>query len=192
MGGTIALEMAQQLCAQGHSIGLVALLETYNWAAFREPSSFSKAHHLMQKLDFHLRNLFVADSGWTFLREKAKVARNRSKMLTGGLQAQIFDKSNQNNRFDVSLSRLWEINDRAAASYRPKAFPGRLTSFIPRKHYAWYDSPEFGWENVAEKGVDLHMLPVYPAGMMVEPFVKRLASELKNCICNAAGSGPPN
>jgi thioesterase domain-containing protein len=192
MGGTIALEMAQQLLAQGHSIGLVALLETYNWAAFREPSFFSKAHHLMQKLDFHLRNLFVADSGWTFLREKAKVARNRSKMWTGGLQAQIFDKSNLNNRFDVSLSRLWEINDQAAASYRPKAFPGRLTSFIPRKHYAWYDSPEFGWENVAEKGVDLHVLPVYPAGMMVEPFVKRLASDLKNCICNAAGSGPPN
>lgn len=192
MGGTIALEMAQQLRAQGHSIGLVALLETYNWAAFREPSVFSKAHHLMQKLDFHLRNLFVADSGWTFLQEKAKVARNRSKMWTGGLQAQIFDKSNRNNRFDVSLSRLWEINDQAAASYRPKAFAGRLTSFIPRKHYAWYDSPEFGWENVAEKGVDVHMLPVYPAGMMVEPFVKRLASDLKNCICNAAGSGPPN
>ena len=192
MGGTIALEMAQQLHSQGYEIGLLVFLETYNWANFQKPSFFKKAQYYMQKADFHMRNLFLAESGWTFLQEKMKVARNRSKMWTGGLQAQIFDKSSVNNGFNVSLSKLWKINDHAAASYRPKVYQGRIASFVPKRHYARYDSPEFGWEDLALGGVNVHTLPVYPAGMLVEPFVSRLAVELKVCLRNAADNGKPN
>jgi hypothetical protein len=39
-----------------------------------------------------------------------------------------------------------------------------------------------GWEKIAEGGVNSYRLPVYPAGMLVEPFVKILAEQLKVCI----------
>jgi hypothetical protein len=41
------------------------------------------------------------------------------------------------------------------------------------------------WEKVAKGGVETHILPVYPTGMMVEPFVEQLADELKDCIDRA-------
>jgi len=184
MGGTIAFEMAQQLLSQGHEIGLLAMFETYNWANFKQPSFFSKTHYYMQKIDFHVRNLFIAESTWTFLQEKLKVAKNRSKMWTGALQAKFFDKFSQGNGINDTLSQLWDNNDRAAANYRPRIYPGYITSFRPIKQYAWYDGPELGWEELAAGGVEVHILPAYPAGMMMEPFVKQLAAELKACICN--------
>jgi acyl transferase domain-containing protein/thioesterase domain-containing protein len=194
MGGTIAFEMAQQLLAQGHEIGLLAMLETYNWANFKQPSFFSKAHYYMQKIDFHVRNLFIAESTWTFLQEKLKVAKNRSEMWTGALQAKFFDKFSQGNGIKDTLSQLWDNNDRAAANYRPRIYPGCITGFRPIKQYAWYDGPELGWEELAVGGVEVHILPVYPAGMLMEPFVKQLATELKTRICNSIEKvkGPPN
>ena len=185
MGGTIAFEMAQQLCSQGQEVGLLVLLETYNWVNFKKPSIFSKTRYYMQKIDFHARNLFIADNKWTFLHEKMKVAKNRSKMWTGGLQAKILNKSPQGNGFNESLARLWETNDRAAANYQPKVYPGRITQFRPMKEYAWYQNSDMGWENLAARGVEDHVLPVYPAGMLVEPFVEKLAAELKTCITRA-------
>jgi hypothetical protein len=136
----------------------------------------------MQKVDFHLRNLFIAESKWTFLNEKMKVAKNRSKMWADGLQAKIFDKFHNDNGFNESLSRLWEINDQAAANYRPKVYSGRITQFRPVKEYTWYQYSDMGWENLTTEGVEDHVLPVYPAGMLVEPFVRTLAAELKVCI----------
>ena len=182
MGGTIGLEMAQQLHAQGQAVALLALLETYNWANLKKPSLFSKSYHYMQKIDFHCRNLFLAESKWTFLHEKIKVAKNRSNVWFGDLRRKVFDKFYQGNGYNEFLSQLWEANDRAAATYKPEVYPGRITLFRPIKQYALYDNPELGWENLAEGGVDDHILPVYPAGMLVEPFVKQLAEELNACI----------
>ena len=53
------------------------------------------------------------------------------------------------------------------------------------KEYAWYQNSDMGWENLAKEGVEDHVLPVYPAGMLVEPFVEKLAAELKACIRKA-------
>jgi thioesterase domain-containing protein len=185
MGGTIAFEMAQQLTAQGQAVGLLVLLETYNWANFKKPSVFSKSHYYMQKIDFHLRNLFIAENTWTFLHEKVKVAKTRSKMWIGGFQAKIFNNFQQNNGYNESLAQLWEINDQAAASYRPNLYAGRITQFRPKKEYAWYQTSDMGWDNLAAEGVEDHVLSVYPAGMLVEPFVSTLGAELKVCINKA-------
>jgi acyl transferase domain-containing protein len=185
MGGTIAFEMAQQLHFQGQAIGLLVLLETYNWANFKKPSFFSKTHYYIQKVDFHVRNLFIADSKWTFLREKVKVAKNRSKMWVGGMQAKMLQTFHEGNGFNESLARLWKTNDQAAAAYRPRVYPGRITQFRPVKEYAWYQNSDMGWANLSAKGVEDHVVPVFPAGMLVEPFVEKLAAELKACINRA-------
>ncbi len=42
-----------------------------------------------------------------------------------------------------------------------------------------------GWDHLAAGGVETHILPVYPAGMLVEPFVEQLAETLKGCIHQA-------
>ncbi|MFX0203317.1 MAG: hypothetical protein ACFFCW_45015 [Candidatus Hodarchaeota archaeon] len=80
------------------------------------------------------------------------------------------------------LSNLWKVNDRAALKYVPRTYPGRITQFAPTKDYALLAGPELCWHKLAAGGLEIHRLPVYPAGMLVEPFVRILAKELTACI----------
>lgn len=89
----------------------------------------------------------------------------------------------KNQQYSFGISG--ETNDQAAANYRPKVYPGRITQFRPMKEYAWHENTEMAWESLATEGVEVHKLPVYPAGMLVEPFVEMLAAELMACISKA-------
>ncbi len=52
----------------------------------------------------------------------------------------------------------------------------------PKKRYAGIKDPQSGWGSLAEGGLDIHELHVYPRTMMVEPFVQDLADKLKEYI----------
>jgi len=66
--------------------------------------------------------------------------------------------------------------------YVPKAYPGVVTDFRPLKQYSIYRRPDLKWEKLALGGQEIVELTVYPAGMLVEPFVKSLAEKLKKSI----------
>ncbi|MEM7130727.1 MAG: amino acid adenylation domain-containing protein [Chloroflexota bacterium] len=185
MGGTIALEVAQRLQRRGHTVSLVALLETYNWSRQGNPSRVQRLRHQAEKVLFHLMNLGLSDSAGrsSFLKEKVDEARRRVRMA-------IKDRtrlggSGQNGTEDgddvlATASQIWEINDEAALLYQPQVFAGTIVHIRPRKEYTQYAKPELGWDTVGLEGVDKSILNVYPAGMLVEPFVSELASELNN------------
>jgi hypothetical protein len=50
------------------------------------------------------------------------------------------------------------------------------------KQYRSLDKPDAKWERLALQGQNIVVLPVYPAGMLLEPFVKHLATALKQAI----------
>jgi hypothetical protein len=81
-----------------------------------------------------------------------------------------------------TLSELWENNDNAAVAYAPKKYPGKVIHFIPLKQYTRYSDPKIGWMPLAGRGVEVHQLQTFPAGMLAEPFVKELAHKLTECI----------
>jgi acyl transferase domain-containing protein len=182
MGGTVALEMAQQLIAKGQDVALLAFMETYNWVNIPRSSSLRSAYHFYQKIEFHARNLLIAKDRSAFLMEKLNVANSRKGIWYDNIKSKLFGNKSNGHDEDRSLAELWETNDRAAISYVPKPYPGRITSFIPVKQYAYANNPEVGWNNLAGEGVEEHVFPFYPAGMLVEPFVEQLAAELKDCI----------
>jgi thioesterase domain-containing protein len=187
MGGTVAFEMAQQLYKQGHEVKLLAIFETYNWANSTPKSTFGKIYYFIQKIEFHLRNFIILDSKGKrkFIQEKAKVAMNRSGVWYGMLLTKLGRKVQKGSGQYVPIAQLWEINELAPFNYVPTDYPGRITDFRPVKGYVVNNGPEMGWNEVAKGGVDTHILPFYPAGMMVEPFVERLADELRECIHKA-------
>ncbi len=187
MGGTVAFEMAQQLHKQGQEVKLVALFETYNWVNSPARSLVDTIYYYYQKLEFHLRNFFLLDAKGKrkFIQEKAKVVKSRSSVWYGMILTQLGRKAQKRSGHSVPLAQLWEINELAPFHYIPLEYPGRITDFRPVKGYAVNSCPEMGWENVAKGGVDTHILPFYPAGMMVEPFVEQLAKELRECIDEA-------
>jgi len=191
MGGTVALEMAQQFHAQNKEVALLVLMETYNFS--KEPNSLlNRVYYRMQQIEFHGRNLLLADKKMTFFREKAKVAWSRKDVLFGGILSKFGLNFRLGNGQSSILYDIWEACDRASYDYVPKVYPGRITQFRPFKQYACFSGPELGWEKLATGGLETYDLPVYPRGMLVEPFVPILAEKLKVCIQKTLELEPDN
>jgi thioesterase domain-containing protein/malonyl CoA-acyl carrier protein transacylase len=191
MGGTVALEMAQQLYAQGQEVALLVLMETYNFSNM--PNSLvDKVYYRIQQIEFHWRNLLLSDRKMTFIQEKAKVAWSRKDVWFGAISSKLGLDFRLGNGQHSAISDIWEANDRAARNYVPKVYPGRITQFLPIKHYACFDGPELGWDKLATGGLETYELPVYPRGMLVEPFVELLGEKLKVCIYKALEPEPSN
>ena len=183
LGGTIALEIAQQLRARGQEADIVAMLETYNWIKAAPDTLWSRLRYNYEKIEFHLRN-FLQLSGHErqlFLDEKKAELKRRRRVWLGAMFGWIRPgkKSRKAGAVDNAvLARVWEANDRAAEAYRPSAYPGRVMHFRACKEYSVNRPSEMLWYSIARE-VDTHIMPIYPAGMLIPPFVKQVAQILR-------------
>jgi thioesterase domain-containing protein len=194
LGGTIALEMAQQLRAKGQEVALLALLDTYNWTNIQPASLLKKLYYYLEKIEFHYQNFLILPSKGkvVFFREKAKELKRRIRIWFGMVKGKFGNENLGNRGHYLLLARLWENNDRAASNYVPKFYPGKITLFLPKRRYSIFAGPNLTFENLARE-VEICELPLYPAGMLVEPFVERLAQKLKACIDQSLrNTNPPN
>jgi len=182
MGGTVALEMAQQLHNRGQRVCLLALLETYNWSKIIKRPVIDDLFFYFQKIEFHFRNLLISNDFKTFFKEKLKVLRSRKDLWMEMLRSRLAGQFGRKNSQERILNQIWNTNDKAALSYIARTYAARVTLFRAVRQYALFDRPEAGWDGLAKQGVGIHVLPVYPAGMLVEPFVRVLAKELNACI----------
>lgn len=187
LGAVVALEMAQQLRKQGEDVPLVALLETYNYFNIGRMSPLANARHYSEKVYFHLRNLLLlgAQQKLTFLKEKGKVARGRTRVWLGGPISYVHQKFKWEKTEASFLSDIWKVNDRAAMEYEPRPYAGRAALFLAAKEYAHHLRPGVDISPMITGEYETYRLPVYPAGMMVDPFVQMLGDRLRECITSA-------
>jgi phthiocerol/phenolphthiocerol synthesis type-I polyketide synthase E len=185
-GGTIAYEAAQQLHADGERVALLALFDTMNWSKI-PITLWSKLSYDWQRLLFHAASflsLGLKDQS-KFLHEKTEILRSRIPVWRGMLLAK-FNKNDQDTpSTSVVLGRIWRSNDAACWRYLPKPYPGRVTDFRPSKQYRIFDKPDQKWDKLAQGGLDVIVLPVYPASMLLEPFVQHLAVALAKSMDQA-------
>jgi thioesterase domain-containing protein/acyl carrier protein len=183
-GGTIAYEVAQQLHAEGEQVGLLALFDTLNWCKFAHPSIWARAYHSLQRVVFHTANILSLDSRGmrAFIWEKARELRNRVPVWRGILLARFAKRSVNSSSKSLVLGQIWQTNDRAVSNYIPKPYSGTVTDFRPKKQYRIFSRPDAKWDELAQGGQEVVVLPVYPAGMLIEPFVKHLATALKKSM----------
>ncbi len=187
MGGTVAYEVAQQLHASGETVALLAMLDTMNW--HKVPLTlWSKSSYAWQQVLFHAANLITLDfdDQVKFFKEKLQVLRNRIPVWRGMLQAAFSrGKSGGSKSNSMLLGEIWQTNDRACWNYIPQPYAGALVDFRPAKQYRVFRKPDLKWDQLAQEGQRVMILPVYPAGMLVEPFVKQLADALKASMDDA-------
>jgi thioesterase domain-containing protein len=191
-GGTIAYEVAQQLQAEGEQIGLLAMFDTSNWCKVPRPSIWDRTYRSVETLIFHAANFLSLDSKGKgkFFLEKAKILRSRIPVWRGMLLAKFDKHSRMPGSESRVLGQIWQANDRAGLNYIPKPFPGTVTDFRPKKQYRRLNHPSVKWDQLAEGGQEIVVLPVYPGGMLVEPFVRDLADALRRSIDNAINHRP--
>ena len=182
MGGTVAYEVAQQLQAAGDQVALLALFDTMNWHKIPVPE-WSKTSHAIERLAFHVASFFSLGSAdkVKFVKEKAEVLRHRIPVWRGLLRTK-FKKPGAPASNATVLGRIWRTNDQACWDYIAKPFPGVVTDIRPAKQYRIYNRPDLKWDQLALSGQNVVCVPAYPAGMLVEPFVKHLAAALRNSI----------
>ena len=187
MGGTTALEMAQQLHALGQETALLALFDTMNWSSILPASLWRETYHFAQRAGFHGMNFFLLDfqGKVKYFKEKFKALRSRSYPWRAMLPGRFAKERSESSGKSVALARIRAANDRAILTYIPRAYPGKITDFRPMVQYARYSSPELKWRQLAHGGQEIMSLPVYPAGMLLEPFVKYLADALRGAIDKA-------
>ena len=187
MGGTVAFEVAQQIQAQGERVALLALFDTMDWSKIPPISTWGKTYQAIERLGFHAANFFRLDREGKaqFLRGKVKALRGRVPVWRGMLLARLNKKAPLEASESLVLARVWQTNDRACLEYTPRPYAGTVTDFRPSKQYRALDKPEAKWDQLAKEGQEIVVLPSYPAGMLVEPFVKHLAAALGRSIDDA-------
>ena len=177
LGGTVAYEMAQRLQHEGQAVGLVAMLDTYNFSRALKSSFLS---FLLQKLRFHFGNFIGLRPKHMieYIKEKVRVARD-------GELANILT-SRPGFEMEESVARatsgaeasVQAINDNAAETYLPKPYLGKLTLYKPHINYKFYPDPKMGWGDLALGGLDIVEFPFNPHAMLVEPYIQQLANAL--------------
>lgn len=192
LGGVIAFEIAQQLKANGEEVALLAMFETYNIREIPEDfPKYYKIFHKGQNVIFHLENLLSSKSEGRikFFKEKFSTEVSRLKVSIDVSLSKIKQKLNIGNGLTYHHLKIDEINDKAQAEYNPIFFDGDITLFKPKRDFAGLRDNYYGWGQYAGKGVQLRNIPVSPRGMMVEPYVQILASQLNEEIDRALSNG---
>lgn len=187
LGGTIAYEMAQQLQSAGQKVALLALFDTMNWSRIKPLGVWDRALHSTQRVLFHAANLLRSDAQGKirFLHEKVNAVRQRIPVWRGMFLDKFQRDSVELKSKSLALGRVWEANDIASLQYVPKPFAAEITDFRPLKQYSLFKGSDLKWEKLALGGQRVFVLPVYPAGMLVEPFVSRMATVLREAIDEA-------
>ena len=190
MGGTVALEMAQQLRREGDDVALLAMFETYNLEKVPSQGVLLRVIQGCQNVVFHLLSAFslgAADRS-LFLKEKGDTGRMRLKMRSDDIKARLRFLLREKNATNYRHIHVTRANDDAQRRYRPQRYDGRLTLLRPKRFFAGCSDWNFGWNGIPQKGIDTYVLPVYPRTMYVEPFVCILAEKLKECTRKAGQS----
>jgi acyl transferase domain-containing protein len=187
LGGTISLEIAHQLLKGGAKVEKVVLFETYDFSKIGALSPKDKAKILLQKIEFHARNFLLLNSWnkWLFFTEKFKVLKSRIAVWRGMVLSRSGNRLSAQDDPSSLLSLVWETNDRAALRYVPKLYQGDIVQFLPRKQYFHHSGNDRSLAAIARGKFQSVVMPVYPAGMLVEPFVKMLAKKVSECLHEA-------
>ncbi len=193
LGGTIALEMAQQLQRQGEDIGLLFMIENYNIKTINWPMPrHLKTYNLILNIWYHAGNLFARnnEAKFAFFKQKAQIEYSRLKISLQVSLSSLLKKAGVKNTLDFPHIRIDKAYDKALTHYTPQQFQGKIVHFGAKKRLAGFSDPDFGWSRIAGKGIELYELPMNPRASLVEPFVCMLAHQLRKCVDKELQSSP--
>src|SRR5271166_536698 len=197
-GGLIAFEMARTLTHQGEQVGLLALIDTYNFAYGR---TLSKPHMLYENVRFFARRIshhvqHLKQVPWEdrfdYLSGRAAALRHylsdllaiskgeaRNQIPVGGFPAQLGEEA---GRLQISLNRVIEASLEAARIYMPQYYPGNVVLFKASDRVVEpYEDAELGWGPYA-KHVEVKEIEGDHGSIMFAPRVENISRQIEAAI----------
>ncbi len=181
VGGLVALEMAQQLVADGERINLLALLDT---TPPKLPGALPQEDDAGREygLDVSLEQLATLgpDQQLPYLWQHALKLGLIGPDVPMGVARQVIE----------SLKRLFHHHMVLANEYIPRFYPGQITLLRPSDApVAIATTRDRGWASLAAS-VEVHFVPGQHHSMVKEPHVQALARVLEDCLQRAETNEP--
>lgn len=182
-GGNIALEMAQQLCAQGEHIALLAMIDSYAPGGLKRLPWIER--RVKQRFSYHWGNIKHLGPRKTFSYAlvKAKVLQLRVETKIKKIISILFVRTGI--PLPAAL-RQFQPRKRLRDPYVPRTYAGKITVFSPTEGpKSYYHDSHMGWGRFTNRGVEVYEIPGSFSKIILEPAVKQLAERLTACINNA-------
>jgi amino acid adenylation domain-containing protein len=154
-GGMVALEMAHQLKAQGHVVGLVVLLDTFPGPLERTGSLFRTYLTLSR------------DQQWKHLARKTKAFRRSLRRRVAMM------------RLPATLKNVRNACYTAARTYDPKPYDGPIVLFRASERGLGSVNQESAWRHLAPQ-IEIYEVSGHHGNIVDEPQVRLLGDELKS------------
>jgi thioesterase domain-containing protein len=164
-GSSVAFEIAQQLCAQGEDVALLAIIGDNfipAWArkGIKDSNSAFSLAHSFQRTIYYLRHSSLGDVFRTAMSE---------------INIRV-------NPYLKGTKRILKAQLLARANYIRKPYPGRVTLFASRRSSSRPAYSKLTLAGLAEGGVDLQIVPRVYDRLLDEPHVQVVAANLMACI----------
>ncbi len=160
-GALIAFEMAQQLAAQGETLGLLCMLDPDGPRPLSRLPGLRLLIHWQMMQSIGLR---------TYLGARIKRLRTRTGVGTG-------QASMPRAHREIDLT-----NHAALDLYVPKVFPGPITLVRASERFPAVDAWQLEWRKHAGGGLEVHQVPGNHVTMMAQPNVVTTARVLGECL----------
>jgi thioesterase domain-containing protein/acyl carrier protein len=195
-GGSVALEMAQQLMAQGEQVAFLAIVDhtpppkRYGKPAWWRPAYLAE---FVWNLPHWVRDdLFPPGSEgvWDRVRANAGTARRRIHRWFVR-SAPDSAKADVETLFDLTrvpdqFRDLLEDHYAAMRAYTPRPYPGQVTLFRARtRPLLNLHGADLGWRELALGGLQVELIPGNHLSLLKEPYVHVLAERLKAALQKA-------
>jgi hypothetical protein len=69
-------------------------------------------------------------------------------------------------------------------NYKPKPYSGKVNLFLAAQSPVRYSDALWSWHRMAPNGLDVHTIPGSYIGILKEPQVQKLASQLKTYLAH--------
>jgi len=160
MGGTVALEMAQQLNAQGEDVGLVAMFDSYGPHYFEFVSEAADdVSSLKKKIIGHINDLMDLKPRQQFEYFKSRVTARWSTQ-SRKLLVQAYKMIGRPLPHELRYWDIETINVQILNAYQPNPYTGRIALFLAREQvHDVYCDPTMGWSNIARGEFEILNVP---------------------------------
>ncbi len=198
-GGLVALEMAQQIQAEGQEVALLILVDTggpnfifrsfqqivVTLEKFYKRKIIRSSRHLSSRWLFHRRNLLALSSGekLSYVSNLLRRVFNRNSTPnisypTRSKEKNILPQVNNDER-----KQMWKILKLLRQNYFPQFYSGRVVLFFSSELSNRFPLfPRRGWGKLFKGDVEVHLVPGNHYNLFNEPNVQVLAEKLTSCI----------
>jgi amino acid adenylation domain-containing protein len=191
-GGLIALEAAQQLCAQGEAVGLLVMINAPTPEYTNRQATTSLPHRLVYRSAYRLALEWANLSGrplrgilahvWARGRRARDLSQARAEMRLESVLGR-WPRRISKHSMTYQLERLATAHDRAGAAYKPSHYDGKVIQlYAKRQPFGLPTDPALGWRGLFNGEFRVQEVPGFRQTMLDEANVATLASVITNSL----------